>query len=56
MVPDKVCRLEPGGSGTGQVPRRSTRHHRIRGEKEVTVNSAQTLRALKLEVRPGHMH
>ena len=53
-VPEKVTRLE--SSGGDQAPRRSTRHHRIRGEKEIQVSSTQTLRMVKLEVSNTYCH
>ena len=41
---DKAPKLESGGS------RRSSRHRRVRGEKEIEVTSTQKLLDLKIEV------
>ena len=41
---EKVAKLDCGGS------RRSSRHRRVRGEKEIEVSSTQKLLDLKIEV------
>ena len=48
----KKPRLESGvlASSVSQQARRSQRQRRVRGEKEITVSSDQTLRDLKVDV------
>ncbi|KAL1139922.1 hypothetical protein AAG570_006899 [Ranatra chinensis] len=55
-VPGNGIGKKAGGNlfkGEGEAVRRSTRHRRVRGEKEVTVSSSQTLKDLKLQVHIG---